>query len=275
MTTKTKAAIALTAGTNLRSILLAGLAVIALASCGSGGDDEEGHEVPGLVTIEAPTESPTYTTASKEMQLSGSRSDDVFAVSWSNAAGGGGEASLSSRECYFFSAGPFTCNTEWRASIPLVGGENVITVTASGSNGHWGRDTITITRFIWAPTVSSTTPFHTHPSFPVFSAISAVFVKKMASASITEATFQLVDGSGNPVSGNVTYTDSVLTWNPFTGTYTATGNVATFTPANLLAAFSPYTATITDGVKDVDGNSMADNYVWSFTTGAPNTTPPR
>lgn len=80
----------------------------------------------------------------------------------------------------------------------------------------------------------------------------------MASASITEATFQLVDVSGNPVSGTVTYT----------------GNVATFTPASVLAAFTPHTATITWGVKDLAGNYMAANYVWSFATGAPDTTPP-
>src|SRR2546428_9404966 len=36
-----------------------------------------------------------------------------------------------------------------------------------------------------------------------------------------------------------------------------------------------YTATVTTGVKDLAGNALAGNYVWSFTTGAaPDTTPP-
>src|SRR5260370_14670851 len=36
-----------------------------------------------------------------------------------------------------------------------------------------------------------------------------------------------------------------------------------------------YTGTVTTGVKDLAGNALAGNYVWSFTTGAaPDTTPP-
>src|SRR5207249_3317510 len=35
-----------------------------------------------------------------------------------------------------------------------------------------------------------------------------------------------------------------------------------------------YTATITTGVKDLAGNAMTANYVWTFTTIVPDTTPP-
>src|SRR5207237_10439060 len=49
---------------------------------------------------------------------------------------------------------------------------------------------------------------------------------------------------------------------------------ATFTPSSNLAASTTYTATISTGVKDLAGNAMAANYVWTFTTIVPDTTPP-
>src|SRR5439155_17993332 len=47
--------------------------------------------------------------------------------------------------------------------------------------------------------------------------------------------------------------------------------VATLTQSAALAASTTYTATITggaSGVKDLAGNALASNFVWSFTTGA-------
>jgi alpha-tubulin suppressor-like RCC1 family protein len=59
------------------------------------------------------------------------------------------------------------------------------------------------------------------------------------------------------------------------GTVTYSGTTATFTPSSNLNYSTPYTATITTGVRDTAGNYMASNYLWSFTTGvAPDTTPP-
>jgi hypothetical protein len=48
-----------------------------------------------------------------------------------------------------------------------------------------------------------------------------------------------------------------------------------FTPVESLSANKLYTATITSGVQDLAGNSLANSYVWSFTTGAtPDVTAP-
>lgn len=68
----------------------------------------------------------------------------------------------------------------------------------------------------------------------------------MDASTITTATFTV---SG--VSGNVAYS----------------GTTATFTPLTNLASSTTYTATITTGAKDLVGNSMVSNYIWSFTTG--------
>ena len=54
-----------------------------------------------------------------------------------------------------------------------------------------------------------------------------------------------------------------------TGTVTYTGTVASFTPAVSLDTSTTYTATITTGSKDLTGNALVSNYVWTFTTVGP------
>jgi hypothetical protein len=238
--------------------------VVALSSCGGGGGDEDdqGQEVSGLVTIEAPTESSSYTTLSEMLRLSGSRSDGVYAVNWTNTAGGSGGASLSHEEqCYFFSVGPFPCNHEWDASIPLAVGENVITVTGTGSSGNWGRDTISVVRTLEStrPTVSSTSPAAGASGVAVNTSVSAHFSEAMRPESMTTAIFLLRDDSGNPIGGTVAYAN----------------RTTTFTPFAALASATQFTATITTGATDLAGNALASPYVWRFSSGpAPDTTAP-
>src|SRR2546426_1281513 len=62
---------------------------------------------------------------------------------------------------------------------------------------------------------------------------------------------------------------------PVTGTVSYNGVTATFTPTVNLAPLTTYTATISTGAKDLAGNALAADLVWSFTTGViPDTTPP-
>ena len=59
------------------------------------------------------------------------------------------------------------------------------------------------------------------------------------------------------------------------GTVTYAGSAATFAPTAVLAANTQYTAKITTAAKDLTGNAMAANFLWSFTTGAgPDVTAP-
>ncbi|HSA78899.1 MAG TPA: Ig-like domain-containing protein, partial [Nitrospirota bacterium] len=50
-------------------------------------------------------------------------------------------------------------------------------------------------------------------------------------------------------------------------TMSYSGTTAIFTPLNVLASTTPYTATVSAGVKDLAGNAMPNSYIWSFTTG--------
>jgi len=106
-----------------------------------------------------------------------------------------------------------------------------------------------------APTVSSTFPAASATNVPVGNALSATFSETMDPTTITAATFSLHQGA-TPVAGTVTYS----------------GLTAIFQPSAILAMGTLYTATITNGVKDLLGNSMVANYVWSFTTGSSNST---
>ena len=96
------------------------------------------------------------------------------------------------------------------------------------------------------PVVSTTSPANGATDVPINSSISATFSEVMDASTITTATFTV---SG--VSGTVAYS----------------GTTATFTPSTNLASSTTYTATITTGAKDLAGNSIVSNYVWSFTTG--------
>jgi hypothetical protein len=101
-----------------------------------------------------------------------------------------------------------------------------------------------------APTVSFTDPTNAAPDVAVNQAIAATFSEPMNPATITRTSFTLKRGV-QLVSGNVTYA----------------GSTATFTPTSALSPGTVYTGTITTRVKDLAGNVMATNFVWSFTTG--------
>ncbi|MBI3607033.1 MAG: Ig-like domain-containing protein [Nitrospirae bacterium] len=109
-----------------------------------------------------------------------------------------------------------------------------------------------------APTVSLTTPSNNTTGLPTNSAIGVAFSEVMDPGTLTTATFTLTGPTGAVV-----------------GTVNANGTSATFSPLASLAYNTAYTATLTTGAKDLAGNPIAADYLWSFTTGpAPDTTAP-
>jgi len=111
---------------------------------------------------------------------------------------------------------------------------------------------------VTAPTVTSTIPANSVTGVALNQKIAATFSKVMDSATITATTFTLKQGT-TAIVGTVSYA----------------GTTATFTPTANLTASLIYTATITTGAKDLAGNALASNFVWTFTTGTgSNTTAP-
>jgi len=106
------------------------------------------------------------------------------------------------------------------------------------------------------PTVTATNPANGAMTVPINQKITATFSEAMNPATITAAgTFTVaVAGGGAAVTGTVTYV--------------AATNTAMFAPMGNLLTNTQYTATITTAAQSAAaGNSIASNFVWSFTTG--------
>jgi len=101
------------------------------------------------------------------------------------------------------------------------------------------------------PTVSSTLPADAATGVPAGVNPAVTFSEAMDPLTISTKTFTLKQGA-TAVSGTVIYS----------------GVTAVFTPTSILAANTTYSATISTEAKDLAGNVLASNKVWSFTTGA-------
>jgi hypothetical protein len=168
-----------------------------------------------------------------------------------------------------------TASTKYQATI-TTGAKDLVR-NALAANYVWVFTTGAAPDTI-RPRVSSTIPLNGSVVAPTNAAITAIFTKNMAPATLnTPATsFTVMNTTtGIPVAGTVTYAVGSRT--------------ATFTPAAPLTAGDLYTATIkgtgaspaTDTV--IPGNALAGNqlplpaasdYIWTFTPVAPDVTAP-
>jgi LmbE family N-acetylglucosaminyl deacetylase len=111
------------------------------------------------------------------------------------------------------------------------------------------------------PTVTAVTPGSGATNVSLGTSVSATFSEAISAASVTGTSFVLRDGGGNAVGATVS----------------ASGSTATLQPGANLLPSTTYTATLlsgANGIKDTSGNALASDFTWSFTTGAPDTTPP-
>lgn len=233
-----------------------------LTTCGGGGgggDSESNNNVgEGSITIEEPTTNKTYTTNSSGVWLSGYSfissdwwsccpRDSGVTVTWQNAATDGSGTAGSSVELAWCVLYLCYVNT-WNAQISLAEGvNNLIRVTASDLSGNVGRDSITVSRSIMAPTVYSTTPADGAAFAAIDSEVIVRFSEPMNTGTINATTFT--------VSGGVT---------PASITFSGGDTIATFTPSASLVLDTTYTVTITTGAEDLIGNALTTDYTWSF-----------
>jgi len=108
------------------------------------------------------------------------------------------------------------------------------------------------------PLVVSTIPLDKAVSVPLNQVVSATFNEAMNPATITGSSFTL---TGTTSLGTTVKAATVVE-----GTVTYSGMTATFTPSSPLAPHTTYTGTITTAARDLAGNSLQVNYVWSFST---------
>ncbi len=108
-----------------------------------------------------------------------------------------------------------------------------------------------------APTVNSTVPANGATNVSIGNSITATFSETMNPLTITTGTFIVTKAGMGPGMKA-----------PVLGTVTYSGVTAIFTPAVNLLPSTTYTATITTGARNLAGNALSVNKVWSFTTGA-------
>src|SRR5688500_1472416 len=100
------------------------------------------------------------------------------------------------------------------------------------------------------PTVTATTPAAGASGIARNTTVTATFSESISASSVTTTTFTLTPAGGAAVAGTVS----------------ASGMTATFTPSAALAFGTTYTARLTTGVTDDDGNALAQAHAWTFTT---------
>ncbi|NOR80437.1 MAG: hypothetical protein GQ529_06330, partial [Methyloprofundus sp.] len=117
------------------------------------------------------------------------------------------------------------------------------------------------------PAVVSTSPNTGATAVDPATGVTGTFGEQMDPATINTSTFEL----RGPAPDN-TLIPATVSYDP--GTFTAT-----LIPSAVLTVSTAYTATVKGGtidprVKDVAGNALAADSTWTFTTAAPDTTPP-
>lgn len=116
--------------------------------------------------------------------------------------------------------------------------------SSGGSSSSMSRDNV-------SPVVIAITPTSHAIGVATDSNITAKFSESMYATTVTDGTF-LVQTSSVRIAGVVTLN----------------GTTATFNPTNALAPNAVYTVTITTSVRDLAGNMMSHDFIWSFTTGS-------
>jgi len=118
---------------------------------------------------------------------------------------------------------------------------------------------------VTAPVRVSTSPAGS--GVPIGSTIKVTLSEPMDPATLNTANFAVTAGPGATlVIGTVAY-DATNN----TATFTRINHLSTFvgshpTPVSYLEPNTTYTVTLTAGAKDMAGNALANNLVWSFTT---------
>jgi hypothetical protein len=127
-----------------------------------------------------------------------------------------------------------------------------VTITNGAKNS---LNTAMVADYTWifttdiVPTVTATDPVNNAIDVALNQTVTANFSTIMDAATINATTFTLKQGA-TVIPGTVSYS----------------GTTASFNPTNSLVIGTVYTATITNGAKNVVGTPLANDYVWNFTT---------
>jgi hypothetical protein len=100
------------------------------------------------------------------------------------------------------------------------------------------------------PEVIATSPINGETSVALNKVITVTFNEQMNAGTINSSSFTIVNAT-TPISGVISYS----------------GNTASFIPTGNLIANKTYIGKVTRAVKDIRGNAMQQDYIWTFSTG--------
>lgn len=100
------------------------------------------------------------------------------------------------------------------------------------------------------PIVVSTNPADAATGVQLDQIITVTFNEAMNPATITPTSFTLQGQGATLIAGTVSYT----------------GSTASFTPSSALVPFTSYTGKVSTSVKDLTGNALQTDYMWTFRT---------
>jgi hypothetical protein len=215
--------------------LLSGVNVITVSSrdaAGNVGTDSisvtyNPDIVSPVVTITGPTSATTFTFTASTLALSGTASDavGVTQVTWTNDRGGSGTA---------------TGTTSWSAaSVALLSGVNVLTVTARDAAGNTSTDTLTVT---YNPDTTLPAVTITGPTSATTWTVTASPLALSGTASDDIAVTQVTWSNSRGGSGTATGTAS---WSVASVALQSGSNVLTVTARDAAGNTSTDTLTVT------------------------------
>ena len=257
--------------------------ILVLTACGGGGGSGEGQGTSGSDSTGGSERSGNISINPPDQDISGYRDDftrtssGVYETERSSTIFNGGVSFVDSAECNGHTgidvtvtnaatgetvnaSERVTCNLIFRVgiwqsgSVALNFGENRITAKAETG----ATASITIVRVANPPTVTSVFPVNNSTDVAVNgTVVRADFSENLSRSSVDSTSFIVEDQTGTTVPGIVRYT--------FEGQINIPSH-ATFTSNESLQFSTTYTARLTTAITDGYGNSLADEFTWSFTT---------
>jgi len=116
-----------------------------------------------------------------------------------------------------------------------------------------------------APSVVSTNPISDAVGVPINTIVTVPFDEFMDPLTINSTTFFLTEAPAASIRAQGASLLLSVPGGLVSGTVSYLGKTAYFKPSSPLKLGTTYTAVITSGAKDIAGNALTENYIWSFT----------
>lgn len=241
------------------------LALIVLATLVSAcGENQTGDVTPPTVIATSPINTQTgvsvSTTAVTATFSEAINPSTINGTSFLLSAGEGGAVvgvvSYSGVVATYTLSAPLAPNTTYTATITTAVRDLVDNALASNFVWQFTTGGLPDTT---PPQVSEVNPVNGATDVPGNRRLLATFSEAIDPASVGDTGFVVTSGEapGAPVAGTVSVSGSVLTFTPGTATTVST-----------LTSNTDYTVTLSRNLKDLAGNPLGTDFVWTFRTGA-------